>query len=215
MYIRSEEQKKKDKINKRRSYLKNKELLTDERKQYLKEYRQAWRNLHKGGTEGKYSREYYHKNKEKVILYKESVKEQTKEYQKQWYIDNKDKIKDHRKEYAKEHYIKNKERLNMESLEWHLNNKDKIIHSNRVNNLKNYGLTIDGYNKMFSDQNGCCAVCGRHQSEFKKRLAVDHNHITKKVRKLLCNQCNTAIGLLNEDKNIIMNVIKYLEEHND
>jgi hypothetical protein len=47
---------------------------------------------------------------------------------------------------------------------------------------------------MFEDQKGCCGICKRHQSEFKKRLGVDHNHSTGKIRKLLCDRCNLGLG---------------------
>ena len=54
-------------------------------------------------------------------------------------------------------------------------------------NLKHkYGLTLQDYNQMFDRQKGCCDICRRHQSEFSKALAVDHNHETGKVRGLLC-----------------------------
>jgi len=77
-----------------------------------------------------------------------------------------------------------------------------------------YGLTYDEYNKMFQEQNGCCFICGKHQSELKRKLFVDHNHRTGEVRKLLCNKCNSVLGLVEEDKNILVNVINYLETYN-
>lgn len=42
-------------------------------------------------------------------------------------------------------------------------------------------------------QNNCCALCGRHESSFKRRLNVDHNHKTGQVRGLLCYRCNKFI----------------------
>jgi hypothetical protein len=42
-------------------------------------------------------------------------------------------------------------------------------------------------------QAGKCGVCGRHESEFKSKLAVDHNHKTGQVRGLLCYRCNKFI----------------------
>jgi hypothetical protein len=42
-------------------------------------------------------------------------------------------------------------------------------------------------------------------------LHVDHDHKTGKVRGLLCNTCNTSLGLLSEDKNRITGLITYLE----
>jgi Recombination endonuclease VII len=44
--------------------------------------------------------------------------------------------------------------------------------------------------KMSDFQKGCCAICKRHESTFAKRLAVDHNHKTGRVRGLLCFRCN-------------------------
>jgi endogenous inhibitor of DNA gyrase (YacG/DUF329 family) len=74
----------------------------------------------------------------------------------------------------------------------------------------NYGITIEQYNQMFDAQDGKCAICGRHQSEFKRHLSVDHDHTTGKIRKLLCTACNSAVGLLRENVEIAQNLISYL-----
>ena len=78
---------------------------------------------------------------------------------------------------------------------------------------KHYNITIEEYNKMFIEQNGCCAICGKHQSEFKRVFAVDHNHITGKVRKLLCVRCNVMIGYSNENPDILILGAKYLNKY--
>lgn len=44
--------------------------------------------------------------------------------------------------------------------------------------------------KMSDLQKQKCAICDRHENEFKKRLCIDHNHKTGKVRALLCYYCN-------------------------
>lgn len=44
--------------------------------------------------------------------------------------------------------------------------------------------------KLSDAQQQSCAICKKHESHFKKRLAVDHNHKTSKVRGLLCYRCN-------------------------
>jgi hypothetical protein len=75
---------------------------------------------------------------------------------------------------------------------------------------KTYGITIETYNKMFSDQNGCCKICKIHQTDLNINLAVDHSHTTGKVRGLLCHKCNMGIGLLQEDITILAESIKYL-----
>lgn len=56
-----------------------------------------------------------------------------------------------------------------------------------------YGLGTVGYNRLFGIQDGRCAICRKHQSELKRRLDIDHDHKTGKVRGLLCNYCNKTI----------------------
>ena len=63
---------------------------------------------------------------------------------------------------------------------------------------------------MFVDQQGCCAICTR--PFVGQRPAVDHCHTTNKVRGLLCQKCNTAIGLLEDNITSLENAIKYLEK---
>ncbi len=77
--------------------------------------------------------------------------------------------------------------------------------------IQNYGITLDDYNILFIEQNGCCKICTKHQNEFKMKLSVDHNHSTGEIRGLLCQKCNHGIGLFNEDKTIIKAVLEYLK----
>lgn len=76
---------------------------------------------------------------------------------------------------------------------------------------RNYDILEKDYNKMFWEQDGRCAICRKHQTELKKTLSVDHNHITGKVRGLLCHNCNMAIGLFKENKNNLLCAINYLD----
>jgi hypothetical protein len=75
-----------------------------------------------------------------------------------------------------------------------------------------YGITIEDYDRMFSNQAGLCAICGVSQSKISKQFAVDHCHDTNKVRGLLCSKCNTAIGQFNHNFDIVINAAKYLEK---
>lgn len=62
-------------------------------------------------------------------------------------------------------------------------------------NLKQYGLAIGDWQKMFDAQGGCCAMCKKHQQKLAYRLSVDHCHRTGKVRALLCPTCNNAVAM--------------------
>jgi Recombination endonuclease VII len=77
---------------------------------------------------------------------------------------------------------------------------------------RTYGITELEYNEMFNKQEGCCAICKRHQSEFTKALNIDHNHEFNFNRGLLCWNCNTIIGKAHEDVDILQSVIDYLHE---
>ena len=62
---------------------------------------------------------------------------------------------------------------------------------------RTYGITLEQYDQMFDQQNGVCAICGGTNSDG-KRLSVDHNHTTNKVRKLLCQRCNVGLGFIED-----------------
>lgn len=93
--------------------------------------------------------------------------------------------------------------------------KEKGLPAQFYDIYKKYGIDFAIYNKMFKEQEGCCGICKRHQSEFDSRLVVDHNHETGKVRGLLCFQCNTALGLLKENKQSVMNMVIYIQLQNE
>jgi hypothetical protein len=73
-----------------------------------------------------------------------------------------------------------------------------------------YGITLEDYNRMFEEQEGCCKICKRHQTEFNKRLHVDHDHKTGKIRGLLCHNCNLALGRLGDSIQTLKSALEYL-----
>ena len=92
-------------------------------------------------------------------------------------------------------------------------NKEYYELSNRNARFKRiYGITLDEYNLMVTEREGCCDICGKHYTIEGKNLAVDHCHTTDKVRGLLCFRCNIGIGYLQDDINILNLAIKYLNK---
>jgi hypothetical protein len=89
---------------------------------------------------------------------------------------------------------------------WRLDNPDY----SHKRNLRQYNLTPALYAAMAKAQSYCCALCKRAST--KRRLDVDHDHITGRNRGLLCVQCNgRLIGSL-ESRNIsLQTLIEYLE----
>lgn len=82
----------------------------------------------------------------------------------------------------------------------------------RTNNLRSdFGIDLEAYNKMFQSQNGLCKICYTHQSQLKRRLNVDHCHTTGKIRSLLCDDCNKALGFAKDRPELLHKMANYLE----
>ena len=82
--------------------------------------------------------------------------------------------------------------------------------SNRRSVVKcNYGITLEQYDKMFEAQGNSCAICNGVNKSGRK-LSVDHDHKTGKVRGLLCGKCNHGIGQFNDSVRLLQKVISYL-----
>ena len=77
---------------------------------------------------------------------------------------------------------------------------------------KTYGMSKQDYQQLLDTQNGGCKVCGKKPGLGKHSgLHVDHDHVTGKVRGLLCYPCNSAIGLAHDDPETLRNLADYLE----
>ncbi len=74
---------------------------------------------------------------------------------------------------------------------------------------KNYNLDYNDYEKMVNSQKGLCALCGK-ENNVGKKLFVDHCHKTKRVRGLLCFNCNTTLGKVNDSIDLLKRMINYL-----
>lgn len=62
------------------------------------------------------------------------------------------------------------------------------------------GITEAEYRALYHKQSGQCGICKRRiYSKRYKNLAVDHCHSTGRIRGLLCNNCNTGLGLFRDD----------------
>lgn len=75
--------------------------------------------------------------------------------------------------------------------------------------LLKFGINYDQYEAIKSDQNGVCCIC-QQVDHCGRDLAVDHNHVSGKIRGLLCTDCNTALGLFKDDISLLQGAINYL-----
>lgn len=125
-----------------------------------------------------------------------------------------------RKEYQKNYYQENKDRIrildNARKLKWYHQNKEKLkvnpLHYDRIFNAhlkSNYNISTNDYKTLLMIQNYKCAICD-NKCTTGRRLSVDHDHSTGEIRGLLCMNCNLAIGKFKDNTTLLNKAIKYL-----
>lgn len=108
-------------------------------------------------------------------------------------------------------YVRNKSSSGLESyckdckLDTSRTKRLEYEHNRR---LEQFGLSAEQFEIMARAQSHTCAICKSPQTA--KRLAIDHCHETGKVRGLLCQKCNTALGKFNDDPQRVLRAAQYL-----
>lgn len=98
---------------------------------------------------------------------------------------------------------------------WYLRHRERIIaKENARSRLKLYGVTQEEWERRLKEQDGKCAIC--HKPPFggrtnSKSLGIDHDHVTGRVRGLLCARCNWLVG--NVEGVGFEGLVKYFEEN--
>ena len=138
------------------------------------------------------------KDKKATAEYNKKWREQNRakcvKYATDWRNRNREHVKEYRREYIKLWEKKNKRKLQGYRLK------------------RKYGVTVDEKDSILKNQLNQCGICS---NEFRnsKDAHLDHDHITKKIRGILCGRCNRALGYFKDNKDILKNAIIYLEKH--
>lgn len=106
--------------------------------------------------------------------------------------------------------------FNKKSLESYHGNLEKARLSRRRYALKaKYGVDEAWYDLTLRAQGGVCAICGEPETTSNqyslRKLCIDHDHKTGKVRGLLCSRCNAVLGRLKDDGKLILKMFYYLK----
>lgn len=92
---------------------------------------------------------------------------------------------------------------------------------------RDYDCTPEEIRALVIAQNGRCAICGNTGlgtmngrtknsplANETSGLVIDHDHRARKVRAMLCGNCNTMLGHAKEQSGILRKAAEYLDYHN-
>jgi len=80
------------------------------------------------------------------------------------------------------------------------------------NTFRTYGITLKDYDKMLEEQGDKCKICKTKVPGGHGRFHVDHDHLTNKIRGLLCMNCNHMLGCCKDDIETLATAIQYLTD---
>jgi hypothetical protein len=80
-----------------------------------------------------------------------------------------------------------------------------------------YKLSKEEFYQLYYKQDGRCAISGEPISIEKvqgiRQAVVDHCHKTGKIRGLLCQNCNRALGKFKDSPDLLRKAAEYIEKH--
>ncbi len=118
--------------------------------------------------------------------------------------------------YAKESYQRNREKELARKKRDYAENRFNLQEKKKDYNLRrDFGIGLDEFKKMLADQNYKCKICGKElkiiDGEKNKDIAVvDHDHVTGKIRGILCHGCNLILGNAGDNPQLLLNAAEYL-----
>ena len=147
-------------------------------------------------------------NKKYYIKYNLTHKKNRKQYHKQYQIDNKKQLS----KYHMKYYLDNKNDIKQKTKQYHLLHPIKRKRYQKDHHFKyTYGISIKQRNEMIIKQGYECLSCHIDLRKLKdKDIHIDHNHKTNKIRGILCNKCNFALGLLEENPDKAYGLWQYI-----
>jgi hypothetical protein len=126
-----------------------------------------------------------------------------------------------RLETARKYRERHRQKIKEQARRHYWNNREAILHREQVRresdvryserkSVRIYGISLEEYDLMRARQKDVCAICKKPPST-RRRLFVDHCHLTNKVRGVLCQKCNSGIGLLGDNLDVLRAAAAYLE----
>lgn len=165
--------------------------------------------------------EWLKNNKEKAkktkAAWSKANSEKVKGYHQNWKKNNPEKAKEVYLKAGRKYRLKDPVKYRLYQKKWCKENPEKRKEYARKSSLKcHYGISIDEYNIMLKQQNNKCAICDSFVvgGGGGKNFYVDHNHITGKIRGLLCHKCNTSLGVFKDSMELLLKTVAYFKRFN-
>ena len=158
---------------------------------------------------------------ERTTKWRRAHPEQAAAAQRKWRAANPDKVKAQKARHQKT--PEERANTNERARQWRLAHVERSRASGRAWAAKHpdraldaylrrcYGISLADYQAILAQQGGVCAICKGPQQAHRTRLSVDHDHVTGQIRGLLCDNCNTGIGKLQNNTTVLQKAIEYLE----
>jgi hypothetical protein len=115
---------------------------------------------------------------------------------------------------AKDKKIRDDQRKRGEALasaRWRERHPDRHALATLRMHAKKKGLDVAEVEAYWRSHDGLCDICGKPERGLKKRLSIEHDHVTGKFRGLTCGRCNTLIGMADDDISVLEAAIEYLK----
>lgn len=170
-------------------------------------------------------RAYYEANKDRQLAHSRAWAkrnpEKSRASKQRWIEKNRELNAARRREYRR----KNREKIDALKRRWERENPDRVAAARALRRIRDaktklaahlryhYSLTVDDYLALLTIQGGKCAICGVAQNDHGRwrRLNLDHDHKTGRVRGLLCTKCNSALGYFSDTPGRLRRAADYLE----
>lgn len=98
-------------------------------------------------------------------------------------------------EKARVYQLANPDVYRKAAIKYYHRNKQRIL-------AQKYGITLDELAAL----GDCCQIC-----KSKEKLCIDHCHVSKAVRGLLCERCNHGLGNFKDNSAFLRSALRYLQ----
>jgi hypothetical protein len=162
---------------------------------------------HKKALELARQKRYYEKNKEKIKARRKEkayhLTDRARAYNRQYLEAHREQSK----AYQHKHYEVHREAVIQRTRAWVAANPDKV----RAQRRRYWGYEINetDWQSLFRRQGKRCAIC-QTKEPGARGWHTDHDHSTKKIRGILCQQCNHGLGNFKDTTALLEAAVEYL-----